>query len=90
MKNKVILTSYTHNLKSGAKKSVYHVEHSSKIARTTLEQNVTIEMDQYGRRTIDVGLEDFPQGLSDRETMLKLADWLHRLSVSIENHWGEP
>ncbi|MGN2574398.1 ead/Ea22-like family protein [Escherichia coli] len=37
-----------------------------------------------------VALDDFPGGLSDRESMLKLADWLHRLGVAIEDEWSNP
>ncbi|WP_454077776.1 hypothetical protein, partial [Escherichia coli] len=35
-------------------------------------------------------LDDFPRGLSEREAMLKLAEWLQRLSIAIEDNWSEP
>lgn len=88
--NGVILTDYKLDVKQGNTKKVYLVKHYSHVWETTLEQNVTIERDSYGRFNPSISLDDFPQGLSERESMLKLADWLHRLSVSIENHWSEP
>lgn len=88
--NRVILTDYKLDVKEGGSKSVYLVKHYSRIWKTTLEQNVTIERDNFGRIKPAISLDDFPQGLSERESMLKLADWLHRLGVSIENHWSEP
>ncbi|HHW3683938.1 TPA: hypothetical protein ACUBB5_002479 [Escherichia coli] len=60
------------------------------MQKTTLEQNITIERDRFGRFTPVVSLDDFPSELSDRESMLKLADWLHRLGVAIEDNWGQP
>lgn len=90
MRSKVILTEYKHDIKKGEKFEKYHVEHTSFYTKLTLEQNVTVHTDRYGHRKLDVALDDFPQGLSDRETMLKLADWLHRLGVAIEDHWGTP
>lgn len=89
-KNGVTLTDYKLDVKEGSLKSVYLVKHYSHIWKTTLEQNVAIERDNFGRIKPAISLDDFPQGLSERESMLKLADWLHRLGVSIENHWSEP
>lgn len=88
--NQVILTDYKLDVKEGNSRSVYLVKHHSKIWNTTLEQSITIERDAYGRVSPRIALDDFPQGLSERETMLKLADWLHRLGVSIEDHWSKP
>lgn len=88
--NQVILTEYKLNIKEGSTRTVYLIKHSSKIWKTTLEQNITIERDSYGGFKPTIALEDFPRGLSDREAMLKLSDWLHRMSVSIEDHWGQP
>ncbi|ELM2648519.1 hypothetical protein RYW45_004804, partial [Salmonella enterica] len=55
-----------------------------------LEQKLTVKNDSFGRFKPFVELEDFPEGLSEREAMLKLADWLHRLSVAIEDNWSTP
>lgn len=88
--NGVILTDYKLDVKQGNTKTVYLVKHYSHVWKTTLEQNVTIERDSNGRFNPSISLDDFPQGLSERESMLKLADWLHRLGVSIENHWSQP
>ncbi|MEN7460406.1 hypothetical protein [Pantoea dispersa] len=89
-KDRVILTDFTLNVEEGDTKTVYLVRHHSKIWDSILEQKVTIERDSYGRFKPTVALDDFPQGLSERESMLKLADWLHRLGVSIEDHWSKP
>ncbi|RVU74701.1 hypothetical protein [Pantoea dispersa] len=89
-KNQVILTDFTLDVKEGNTKTVYLVSHYSHAWKTQLEQSVTIERDAYGRFKPTVSLDDFPQGLSERESMLKLADWLHRLGVSIEDHWSKP
>lgn len=88
--NQVILTEYSLDVKEGNTRSVYLVRHSSKVWGTTLEQNLTIERDAYGRFKPTISLDDFPERLSERESMLKLADWLHRLGVSIEDHWSKP
>lgn len=89
-KNSVTLIEYTFDPKEGTQRSVYLVRHDSRIWKTALEQNVTIEIDAYGKFKPKVSLADFPQGLSERESMLKLSDWLHRLAVSIEDHWSKP
>lgn len=88
--NQVILTDFKLNVKEGDTKTVYLVRHYSRIWKTQLEQSITIERDAYGHFKPTVALDDFPQGLSERESMLKLADWLHRLGVSIEDHWSKP
>jgi len=89
-KNSVILTEFKLDTHEGTSRSVYQVKHSSPIQKTTLEQNIIIDCDAYGRITPTVELDGIPQGLSERETMLKLADWLHRLGVSLEDHWSQP
>ncbi|PVY85600.1 hypothetical protein [Pantoea ananatis] len=88
--NQVIVTDYRLDVKEGNTKTVYLVKHYSHVWKTTLEQNVTIERDAYGRFKPSISLDDFPEGLGERESMLKLADWLHRLGVSIEDHWSKP
>lgn len=89
-RNQMILTGYRLDVESGDSKATYLVRHSSQVWKTTLEQNLTIERDSMGNFKPSIALDDFPRGLSDREAMLKLADWLHRLSVTIENNWSEP
>ncbi|MGC1101750.1 hypothetical protein WKH46_05920 [Pantoea agglomerans] len=88
--NQVILTEYSLDVKEGDSRAVYLVRHNSKIWNTTLEQNITVERDSYGAFKPTIAMQDFPRGLSERESMLKLADWLHRLGVSIEDHWSKP
>ncbi|ELK6698591.1 TPA: hypothetical protein N5L67_000817 [Enterobacter kobei] len=89
-RHQAILTSYTYDRKERKSKSVYLIRHNSVIQQTVLEQEITIERDMFGKFKPVVALEDFPAGLSDRESMLKLADWLHRLGVAIEDNWAQP
>ncbi|HHR0994396.1 hypothetical protein ACNKFQ_17105 [Klebsiella quasipneumoniae] len=89
-RSQMILTEYQYNPKAQNAKSVYLVRHNSRIQQTVLEQFLTIERDSFGRFTPAIELKDFPEGLSDRESMLKLADWLHRLGVAIEDNWSQP
>lgn len=89
-RSQMILVEYRYDPKSKDSKSVYLVRHSSCSQQTVLEQFLTIERDSFGRFTPTIELKDFPRGLSDRESMLKLADWLHRLGVAIEDNWSQP
>lgn len=89
-RHQAILTSYTYDRKERSSKSVYLIRHNSVVQQTALEQEITIEMDMYGAFKPIVALDDFPRGLSERESMLKLADWLHRLAVAIEDNWSQP
>lgn len=84
------LVEYKYDPEERDRVSKYLVKHISGFSRTTLEQYVTVERDRYGAFKPVVALDDFPSGLSDRESMLKLADWLHRLSVAIEDNWSQP
>ena len=93
MSGKVILTDYKYDPETRESSSTWLVRHTSRQLKrrvTTLEQSVSLSVDRFGGRTPTVRLDDFPRDLSERESMLKLADWLHRLSVSIEDHWSEP
>lgn len=89
-RSQAILTEYQYDPKENSAKSVYLLRHSSQIQKTTLEQSLIVERDKFGRFRPTVQLDDFPSDLSDRESMLKLADWLQRLSVAIEDNWSEP
>lgn len=86
----MILTEYKFDPKERESKAVYLIRHTSRVQKTTLEQNLTVHNNRYGHFKPAIELEDFPSGLSERESMLKLADWLHRLAVSIEDNWSEP
>lgn len=89
-RSQMILTEYQYDPKSQNSKSVYLVRHNSLTQKTVLEQHLTIERDSFGRFKPTIELKDFPEQLSDREAMLKLADWLHRLGVAIEDNWSQP
>ena len=89
-RSQAILTEYKYDRDAGKTQSVFLIRHSSSVQQTVLEQKVTIERSSYGAFKPTVALDDFPQGLSDRESMLKLADWLHRLGVAIEDNWAQP
>ncbi|SBM18685.1 MULTISPECIES: hypothetical protein [Klebsiella] len=89
-RSQMILTSYRYDYQEKNSQSVYLVRHNSRIQQTVLEQFLTVERDSFGRFMPTIELKDFPEGLSDRESMLKLADWLHRLGVAIEDNWSQP
>ncbi|HEM8068046.1 TPA: hypothetical protein U2M10_000683 [Klebsiella aerogenes] len=89
-RSQMILTSYRYDYQEKNSQSVYLVRHNSRIQQTVLEQFLTVERDSFGRFIPTIELKDFPEGLSDRESMLKLADWLHRLGVAIEDNWSQP
>lgn len=89
-RSQMILTEYQYDPKAQNSKSVYLVRHNSRIQQTILEQFLTVERDRFGRFMPTIELKDFPKQLSDRESMLKLADWLHRLGVAIEDNWSQP
>lgn len=89
-RSQMILTEYQYVYQKKNTRSVYLVRHNSRIQQTVLEQFLTIERDSFGRFIPTIELKDFPEGLSDRESMLKLADWLHRLGVAIEDNWSQP
>ncbi|MFP2268113.1 hypothetical protein [Citrobacter braakii] len=88
--SQMILTAYEFDPESSKSKSVYLLRHHSKVKQTTLEQKLIVENDAFGRFKPMVELADFPEGLSEREAMLKLADWLHSLGVAIEDNWSTP
>ncbi|MHB2213291.1 hypothetical protein ACX64P_07510 [Raoultella ornithinolytica] len=89
-RSQMILTKYQYDYQEKNSRSVYLVRHSSRSQQTVLEQFLTVERDSFGRFMPTIELKDFPEGLSDRESMLKLADWLHRLGVAIEDNWSQP
>ncbi|HHZ8817259.1 hypothetical protein MC52_001780 [Klebsiella michiganensis] len=89
-RSQMILTEYQYDYQKKNSRAVYIVRHNSRIQQTVLEQFLTVERDSFGRFNPAIELKDFPEGLSDRESMLKLADWLHRLGVAIEDNWSQP
>lgn len=82
-KSQMILTEYKLDHKTNKSRSVYLLRHNSRVRNTVLEQNLTVEMDNCGGFKPTISLDDFPRGLSEREAMLKLAEWLQRLSIAI-------
>lgn len=89
-RSQMILTEYQYDYQKKNSRAVYIVRHNSRIQQTVMEQFLTVERDSFGRFKPAFELKDFPEGLSDRESMLKLADWLHRLGVAIEDNWSQP
>ncbi|MEZ2987902.1 hypothetical protein ACBQ61_18665 [Escherichia coli] len=86
----MILTEYKLDHKTNKSRSVYLLRHNSRVRNTVLEQNLTVEMDNFGNFKPTISLDDFPRSLSEREAMLKLAEWLQRLSIVIEDNWSQP
>ncbi|EDW9473891.1 hypothetical protein IGG09_004609 [Escherichia coli] len=89
-RSQMILTEYTLDHKTNKSRSVYLLRHNGRVRNTVLEQNLTVEMDNFGNFKPTIALDDFPRGLSEREAMLKLAEWLQRLSIAIEDNWSNP
>ncbi|WP_407301874.1 hypothetical protein ACHQJB_15060 [Raoultella planticola] len=89
-RSSMTLVEYKYDPNERDRVSKYLVKHTSSFRGTTLEQYVTVERDRYSAFKPVVALDEFPSGLSDRESMLKLADWLHRLGVAIEDNWSQP
>ncbi|HBZ7538219.1 hypothetical protein [Klebsiella pneumoniae] len=89
-RSQMILTEYQYDYQKKKSRSIYLLRHNSRIQQTVLEQSLTVERDSFGRFMPTITLSDFPEGLGDRESMLKLSDWLHRLGVVIEDNWSQP
>lgn len=85
-RSQMILTEYKLDHKANKSRSVYLLRHNSRVRNTVLEQNLTVEMDNLGNFKPTISLDDFPRDLSEREAMLKLAEWLQRLSIAIEDN----
>ncbi len=47
-KSQMILTEYQLDHKTNKSRSVYLLRHNSRVRNTVLEQNLTVEMDNYG------------------------------------------
>lgn len=47
-KSQMILTEYKLDHKTNKSRSVYLLRHNSRVRNTVLEQNLTVEMDNYG------------------------------------------
>ncbi|WP_105680572.1 hypothetical protein [Cronobacter dublinensis] len=89
-RSSVTLVEYKFDPEKRESTSKYLVRHTSNARGTTLEQYIIVERDRYGSFKPVVTLDDFPSGLSERESMLKLADWLQRLAVAVEDEWSRP
>lgn len=87
MSSKVTLLKYIHDPKEKTWSSTYLVSHTSSTKLTTLEQKITFDETAFGASIQAIELDGFPTGMGEQEAMLKLADWLHRMSVAIEDHW---
>lgn len=84
------LVSYNLDTETGTMEMIYRLRHNSLKRRTVLEQDLHVKKTTAGEFIPTLELSDFPKGLSDRESMLKLADWLQRLGSAIEDTWGTP
>lgn len=50
---------------------------------TTLEQDLTVKKDKFGRFEVDISTDDFPRIDNELEAILKYADWLERMGIAI-------
>lgn len=88
----MILTEYKHDPKEKTTRYVYRLTHTSRAIRkrvNTLELECEVNVTPF-ETTPRIDLTGFPHGLSERERMLKLAEWLQRAAVDIENYWSVP
>lgn len=68
--------------------STYFVQHKNR--RSNLDQLLVISGDlPYDRYVASMEMDGFPKCESEREAALKLAEWMQRMAVAIENHWGQ-
>ncbi|WP_336298214.1 hypothetical protein, partial [Escherichia coli] len=81
-KSQMILTEYKLDHKTNKSRSVYLLRHNSRVRNTVLEQNLTVEMDNYGGFKPTISLDDFPRGLSEREAMLNLCSHSANFSIA--------
>ncbi|MEX9949026.1 hypothetical protein AB7X11_10985 [Providencia alcalifaciens] len=50
---------------------------------TSLEQDLTVKKDKFGRFEVDISTDDFPRIDNELEAILKYADWLERMGIAI-------
>ncbi|MBQ0530448.1 hypothetical protein SGI36_18975 [Providencia rettgeri] len=50
---------------------------------TSLEQELTVKKDKFGRFEVDISTDDFPRIENELDAMLKYADWLERMGIAI-------
>lgn len=50
---------------------------------TSLEQDLTVKKDKFGRFEVDISTDDFPRIDNELEALLKYADWLERMGIAI-------
>ncbi|MEY0066814.1 hypothetical protein AB7W80_00285 [Providencia rettgeri] len=50
---------------------------------TSLEQDLTVKKDKFGRFEVDISTDDFPSMDNEIEAILKYADWLERMGIAI-------
>ncbi|HCR1961855.1 TPA: hypothetical protein ONC42_000503 [Enterobacter kobei] len=84
----VELVSYVKERSTGTSEARYYVKHSNQ--QTVLEQGLAISRDARGNYDACIVITDFPPQKSPEEAALKLADWLKRLSESIEANFKKP
>lgn len=80
---KVELVEYKKDRQDKTKKWVYELSHSDE--KTTLEQDLTIIRDKFGKLTVTIDIANFPTFLDKKESVAKMANWLQRLSCAIQS-----
>lgn len=84
----VELVSYVKERSTGSYEARYYVKHSNQ--QTVLEHGMVINRDGFGNHQASIIITDFPGQKTPEEAALKLADWLKRLSESIEANFKKP
>lgn len=59
----------------------FKVSHDN--GHATVEQDLTIRVDEFGRIDIDTSTDGFPNFENELDAMLKYADWLERMGIAI-------
>lgn len=50
---------------------------------TSLEQDLTVKKDKFGRFEVDISTDYFPRIDNELDAILKYADWLERMGIAI-------
>ncbi|EPL4467471.1 TPA: hypothetical protein SMT72_002866 [Proteus mirabilis] len=76
---KMKLTRY--ELEDDYKLKRFKVSHNN--GHTTVEQDLTVRVDEFGRIDIDTSTDGLPTFENELDAILKYADWLERMGIAI-------
>ena len=79
------LIEFKKDRKNKTRTWIYELKHDSDITKTILTEDLIIDMDSWGEYHAKLELDDFPQCPSKKASVIKMANWLQRLSMAIRN-----